>query len=174
MDTERGSVPYQVEFLYRYRALRSYSRNDVESILTQGQIYLPSPAWFNDPFDCKLPPKLIGSETEKRHWLESSYVPTTRPNLAPAERAQMIENLMDKADELARQHVEYTQRELIPKSGVLCFNEVGDDLLMWSHYGDSHRGICLRFWRSRLKFVQLFKENYPPPYQREESTYSCE
>ncbi len=123
----------QVEFLYRYRSLRGYSRKDVERILVYGQIRFSSPAWFNDPFDCKLPPRIEGTEIDKRKWLESSYVPTTYPTLTPAERAQAVEKLLPNAGDLAKKHVEYTQRELIPKSGMLCFNEVSDELLMWSH-----------------------------------------
>jgi hypothetical protein len=30
-------------------------------------------------------------------------------------------------------------------TGVYCFSEVPDDILMWSHYGDYHRGVCLEF-----------------------------
>ena len=33
----------------------------------------------------------------------------------------------------------------VDASGVLCLSECHDDILMWSHYGDSHRGICLEF-----------------------------
>jgi hypothetical protein len=29
--------------------------------------------------------------------------------------------------------------------GVMCLSEVHDDILMWAHYGDSHRGVCLVF-----------------------------
>jgi hypothetical protein len=166
-------VTNQVEFLYRYRSLRGYSREDVERILAHGQTHFPSPAWFNDPFDCKLPPRIDGTETDKRHWLESSFVPTTYPKLAPTELALKVKELMPRVNDLARQHVEYTQRELVPNSGVLCFNQVGDDLLMWSHYADSHRGICLKFRRSALKFTQVFKEDYPEPYQGQDSTHSC-
>jgi hypothetical protein len=28
---------------------------------------------------------------------------------------------------------------------VTCFSAIGDSLLMWAHYADSHRGICLIF-----------------------------
>ena len=35
------------------------------------------------------------------------------------------------------------------KIGLLCLSEVPDDLLMWSHYADAHRGVCLVFdWQS--------------------------
>jgi hypothetical protein len=29
--------------------------------------------------------------------------------------------------------------------GVTCFSETVDDLLMWGHYADGHRGFCLEF-----------------------------
>jgi hypothetical protein len=30
-------------------------------------------------------------------------------------------------------------------NGILCFSRNWDNLLLWSHYGDSHAGICLGF-----------------------------
>lgn len=33
---------------------------------------------------------------------------------------------------------------------VCCFSEIKDSILMWSYYGDNHRGICLEFDLSRL------------------------
>jgi hypothetical protein len=30
-------------------------------------------------------------------------------------------------------------------TGILCFSRNWDNLLLWSHYGDSHKGICLGF-----------------------------
>ncbi|HKN12016.1 MAG TPA: DUF2971 domain-containing protein [Candidatus Binatus sp.] len=62
------------------------------------------------------------------------------------------------------------ERELIPKSGVLSLSAVPNDILMWSHYADSHRGVCLKFDRSKLKFVQVFEERYGEPYQRKDDS----
>lgn len=31
------------------------------------------------------------------------------------------------------------------KVAILCFSRNWDNLLLWSHYGDSHKGICLGF-----------------------------
>lgn len=160
----------QPEHLYRYRALNGYSHEDVERILAHGQIRFSSPEWFNDPFDCRLPPAIDGIEAEKGSWLEESYVPTTYPALARAERAQAVEKLMSSVDDLAIQHVQYTLRKLIPNSGVLSLSETPDDIVIWSHYADSHRGVCLKFDRSKLKFVQVFEEHYGEPYQRKDDS----
>jgi len=29
--------------------------------------------------------------------------------------------------------------------GVSCFSQEEDNLLMWSHYADKHKGLCLKF-----------------------------
>jgi Protein of unknown function (DUF2971) len=31
------------------------------------------------------------------------------------------------------------------KAAILCFSRNWDNLLLWSHYGDSHKGVCLGF-----------------------------
>jgi hypothetical protein len=37
------------------------------------------------------------------------------------------------------------RKQLAENLGVLCFSENPTQLLMWSHYADSHRGVCLEF-----------------------------
>lgn len=45
-----------------------------------------------------------------------------------------------------RKHISKTlQLSKVPHIYILCFSERKDDLLMWSHYSDSHRGIVLGF-----------------------------
>ena len=34
---------------------------------------------------------------------------------------------------------------MVESVGTFCISEKRDDLLMWAHYADSHRGICLEF-----------------------------
>ena len=36
--------------------------------------------------------------------------------------------------------------------GVLCFSEINNDILMWSHYSDGHKGFCLKFDTSYAPF----------------------
>src|SRR5262245_61537973 len=34
---------------------------------------------------------------------------------------------------------------ILDSMSIVCFSAKRDDNLMWSHYSDSHRGICLEF-----------------------------
>ena len=46
--------------------------------------------------------------------------------------------------------------------GVLCLSDVYDDILMWSHYADNHRGICLIFETN----YEFFANAIPVRYQQ--------
>jgi hypothetical protein len=46
--------------------------------------------------------------------------------------------------------------------GLLCLSEVPDDILMWAHYANSHRGICLVFDHQ----VDFFAIAQPIVYQK--------
>ncbi len=78
---------------------------------------------------------------------------------------------MPEGNDLLRKHIEYTMQELIPNSGVISLSAVPDHILMWSHYANGHRGICLKFRRFTLRFGQDFEEfekQAPPQYQAED------
>lgn len=50
--------------------------------------------------------------------------------------------------------------------GVLCLSECPDDILLWSHYADSHRGLCLEFdvAGQPTVFPRLHKVKYAQEY----------
>jgi hypothetical protein len=41
----------------------------------------------------------------------------------------------------------------VDRAGVACFSALPDDLLMWAHYADKHRGVCLKFVGNRFEPV---------------------
>jgi hypothetical protein len=51
----------------------------------------------------------------------------------------------DEESEETSRDWEKIVREYSSRCGILCLSEVPDDILMWSHYGDKHQGVVLRF-----------------------------
>ncbi len=47
------------------------------------------------------------------------------------------------------------QQKLNTYFGVLCFSTVNDNLLMWAHYADSHKGFVLEFDTEDEQFRRL-------------------
>lgn len=54
--------------------------------------------------------------------------------------------------------LEKTERDIAEVHGALCFSRSWNNILMWSHYGDRHKGICLGFdvpkkWTNEVRYV---------------------
>jgi len=44
-----------------------------------------------------------------------------------------------------RQALQKSRKQLAATRGLLCFSATWHDPVMWAHYSDRHRGICLKF-----------------------------
>jgi hypothetical protein len=53
--------------------------------------------------------------------------------------------------------VEQTKNELSKTVGIICLSKNWDEILMWSHYANSHTGICLGF---EIEEANLMEVNY--------------
>jgi hypothetical protein len=51
----------------------------------------------------------------------------------------------DLSNKHHRQALRRAREELAAKHGLLCFSATWHDPVMWAHYSDKHRGICLAF-----------------------------
>lgn len=52
------------------------------------------------------------------------------------------------------------RQESFSKIGVCCFSKNNSNLLMWSHYADSHQGFCLEFDSNIEPFSKTFEVIY--------------
>lgn len=50
----------------------------------------------------------------------------------------------------------------LAKVGLYCLSSVRDNILMWSHYADQHRGYCLEF--EATDHTYMFGEAHPVSY----------
>ena len=158
-------MPDAPEFLHRYRSMTSLrAREDVERILVHRQIHLSSPAWFNDPFDCKVPRSRDVSDATLVAWLNARCWRELRRRIevesgpfakgpTDSQVARRREELWVTRHEILDQDVAVFQR-YVDNCGVLSLSERSDDILLWSYYADSHRGVCLRFRHDALRFPQ--------------------
>lgn len=135
---------------YKYRSMSGDAANWVERTVLCDEIYFASASSFNDPFDLRpsfsmeAPP-----ERQRDDFLRMSrkFEPELTEEDRQAEADLVMATSMSSADinnttaAIQAIHNHHTTT----KVGVLCVSTKSDDILMWSHYGDSHRGICLEF-----------------------------
>lgn len=108
-------------------------------IITNREIYFSSPLDFNDPFDGVFP---IGLENIIRqaksrnpnNQLEPVSLLSPESSIEKFLRTpSVIEGLQSKLGAVGM------------RVGIFCITTDCKNLLMWSHYADSHRGYCVGF-----------------------------
>jgi hypothetical protein len=146
------------KFLFKYRSLACDTHlQRVREIITTCQIYYPAPDQINDPFDCKMPPVESFDPYWARYRIAARNATNDDERFEVGQRfeAPMIgkrtelEKLKEPLSPAEKNDFDkILSHEIEPKlntTGVLSPSAVGDNTLMWSHYADSHRGICLQF-----------------------------
>ena len=56
-----------------------------------------------------------------------------------------IDNIILRAKKEFNNNIVKTNVETSEKARITCFSKRNDSILMWSHYADSHRGVCIEF-----------------------------
>ena len=135
--------------LYHYQPLRSPEMmNWLRQTILHNQIYFSSPASFNDPFDCTVSPSFDGTSEQKRSYIERIAGLKFGSSTSSEARA-LIESAIADPKFFEKAYGSNQQKD-IPTLGVYCLSERCDDILMWSHYADSHRGVSLILGGSQM------------------------
>ena len=113
----------------------------VRRIIVDHQLYFSSRTLFNDPFDCVVPSFKQISGTVLKRFIEE-FVDRKFVDKDETEKDQLISKLMSAK---ALSDIRSLLQDEVDKAGIVCFSKVRDDILMWSHYADKHRGICFEF-----------------------------
>lgn len=120
------------EVLYKYG-----SSDSVKYYLEKRTLKVADPRAYNDPFEwlpCldKPTPDDVVSFLRKRGWKYEGL-------------ESMSQQLVEKFSATDRLVMAGARDALAEKLGVICFSARNDDLLMWPHYADQHKGVCYGF-----------------------------
>jgi hypothetical protein len=152
-DIEKGEIP---RYLYKYRAPNEFTTR----IIKNNALFYSTPLSFNDPFDCQ-----ITLNTENTLKEITAFLRQNSPDLkSSAIKSQAL--YWHKNPRLFHKHINEGAREAFNDNGVCCFTTDPKNILMWSHYADSHRGICMKFdlLADPLAFFAAYKVNYEEEY----------
>lgn len=130
--------------LYKYQPYSSYA---FESLVQQ-KLWISNPDDFNDPFDSKVRIPEITSVDKIYDTIIAAY---KRNGIKNWKLPALQE---PKTEEESRELAEYAKdviERVIRGVGVYSLTSSKDDVLMWAHYADSHRGFVIGFDMSKLK-----------------------
>ncbi|WP_043319502.1 DUF2971 domain-containing protein [Microbulbifer sp. HZ11] len=138
--------------LYKYLSLDNKVKLDRFFKILNGEIFLASPNTFNDPFE--LSPNI--SMPKSREIYE--YFENDRSIKLNKSQKEIITNMANQ--EFLKESSSLATENWLNRFGILCLTEEPNNLLMWAHYGDSHRGVCIGFDSSSKFFSSANKIAY--------------
>lgn len=153
-------APYDVDFLYKYRSINNSL--GLKEIFTKNELYFPNPNQFNDPFDC-LPRLTVYKNNSKINNFFKSIIAANHSNFNRQQLKKEAKKYNRKAIFHDSKWLEETYKNFNKDFGIYSLSEIRDDILMWSHYSDSHTGICLEFNSSGKD--NIFREALKVRYQ---------
>ncbi len=106
---------------FKFRAI---NKNIIDS-LVKGTIYFALPSRLNDPFDCQI-------DIKKSAEHAMSLLSGTKCEI------------LKKISKIGEGYFDEIQRRM-KKVGICSFSSKLEEPLLWSHYADEHRGICLTY-----------------------------
>lgn len=66
----------------------------------------------------------------------------------------------DSFNDIVKTSMQFIKEQGVYEVSVSCFSEENDNMLMWSHYADSHKGFCLEFDTNYDPFTKMFPVTY--------------
>ena len=133
-------IPDENQTFFRYRPISVNSLFEISST-----VFFASPASaFNDPFDCSFEWSKPSSDDIDNHL---NYIDRDLDQSARDEVQVACEDLKLKFN------------KAVSNLGITCFTTDPLNPLMWAHYSDGHRGICLEYKREG---VLLDPEKFKP------------
>ncbi len=139
-----------IKYLYKFQNAENI--NHIKSILNKNLLYFSSPKKFNDPFDCSTLFSFEGANEDDFRTFYYNIIKFNEPSFDDVRIKQEVESIINSGDHKNHEKLLCARNDVltfiepeIKKKGILCLSEKNDDILMWSHYGNKHSGICLEF-----------------------------
>ncbi len=134
-------------FQYKYKALASDpagpQARHLRDIIVDSRLWLSSPLDFNDPFDMTARVVFEGDpDTVRRRFKQ---LIADKSGKGWKERKAMLEEFVARPRNMLQGEAERAFSKNLGQIGVFSFAGDPRSVVMWSHYGDHHIGICLQF-----------------------------
>ncbi len=144
--------------VYKYR---SWDDSNHKKLLIDGEIYMSSPRDFNDPFDCKISIdySFLDSDSKKIEYVENLLSRHKKSfNNIDIEKLKetVCNNMINDWEGWRHAQVRINENLLNTHYGVYSLTTKWDSILMWSHYGNFHKGFCVGFNEENLRNSELF------------------
>lgn len=152
--------------VYKFRAVppkgASSSRERLEQLILDNQLYGSTSDNFNDPFDTKADYRVPQHGEDLRELVYQYFLRRNAPEHMA--RAFSLDESLDNPEETAKR-IQENHRRILQQLGICSLSGTAREPLLWAHYADEHRGVAIQFRPSMdLQTMQLCAVEYNDTY----------
>ncbi|KAF0129146.1 MAG: hypothetical protein FD155_2635 [Bacteroidetes bacterium] len=132
--------------------------NNLYKTLANAELWFAAPTSFNDPFDCQINDQTNWTDDNIREYVTKT-VQTSGEEIDPEDVVRGNQQNPGNFNKFFTSNL----KKLLSTQGVACFLPTPENLLLWAHYSDSHKGVCLKFdiTKDEDLFALTFAVKYP-------------
>ncbi|MDR6114119.1 MULTISPECIES: DUF2971 domain-containing protein [Sphingomonas] len=157
--------------LYKYRP---FHINSLRSVI-QAEVFYAKPKTFNDPLDCDPTIEIDISRPHLENLLYQMLLRTRSEKEAEGDISRLRYYSTEYGDYRKDETVESYLKTIVANKikdelddelgneGVLALSSTWASALMWSHYADEHKGICIEYDTRDQDHPRLAPVNYRAP-----------
>jgi len=168
MPPHRSALDNGIDSLFRYQR---YNSDHLRTAIRDRLVRFARPSEFNDPWDCKplfhVPEDEAGVRALVAYMYQASVNQT--PNFDRAERAARAAHYLQRPNDLRKDMSDGSAEmcaQMDKRYRLYCLSTKPDCPLMWAHYADRHRGVCLEFNVKSYDFCSATQVSYSADYPR--------
>ena len=153
--------------VYKYR---DWSNKNHKKVLLDNEIFMASPKDFNDPFDCRIIVNyhLLNTPEKLEEYIDKLFVKLNdvllKEKINFKLQKQNLLKRLQNINQYQKEREEIEFQEMNKHFGIFSLSARWNSILMWSHYGNFHKGICIGFNEKKMRNSGLFGKGSPVHY----------
>jgi Protein of unknown function (DUF2971) len=156
-----------VTHLFHYQRFRP---DRLATTVHEHKVHCAGPRDFNDPWDCRPcydesildDPAVYDKQVEFFDRVDRKYGPP-KTDEQRGQQLQLLRTDPSFLKSLLRQ-MAGIDKPIHERYRVFCLSSKADSVVMWSHYADKHRGVCLEFRTKEEEFSGAYRVEYSERY----------
>jgi len=181
LETFKADHPFadsqKIGSLYKFFNYNEKNPEYLEDLFLNRNLYHSLPEKLNDPFECK-PLFSVKNTPHQQYLLRKSLMDLVkRRGHSNSQARDIVSKNMLNPDKL-KQDLSESILNIYQEIRVCCFTTTNTNLLLWSHYANSHKGLCVEFDSTHapinITYKVKYQEHYPTisyPLERDQTIF---
>ena len=151
--------------LFKFRPYQTADDIDYTHSLLRGELYFATCQQMNDPFEMRMQLVFDKDKKRRRQRLMKVFIePQKQAGVPVKDRIrlanQQVNQLEREPDAILYSAQEKNYERMQSECVVFCMSANREHPLLWSHYANRHRGLCVRLDHSASPFRFAHKVKY--------------